>query len=134
MSQEPKKILKRIGELISLIENSNVRTEDKLKILKVLLILKIKLIDLLPLAARSDKNGKSGISNSPLRQRENTLEKQALIVNFLKEKGGRAGSTEFINLGMAGRSLRRYLKNLRDTGKLSLDKKGREHFYNLIKI
>src|SRR3989344_4539033 len=104
MVQESREILKKITQLISLIENSNIQLTEKLKILKVLLTLKVKLIELLPFEpARAGVSKARPLDFSP-RQRNSTLEKQESLLKFIREKGGRASSAELAGLGLAGRS------------------------------
>lgn len=131
MVRESKEILKKITQLVSLVESSNIQLIEKLKILKVLLILKVKLIELLPIEpARKAPREKS--LNSVSRQRDDTLEKHELLLKFIREKGGRVSLNEFTSLGISGRSLRRYLKNLRDSNKIKIEKSGRRRFYELL--
>lgn len=60
-----------------------------------------------------------------------TAEKYELILQFIKQNSGRVSAAQLLGLGIAGRSLRRYVKNLCVSGKISVEKKGREHFYTL---
>ena len=132
MVQESREILKKITQLVSLVESSDIQLIEKLKILKVLLTLKIKLIELLPLEPARARVSKNRSLDFVPRQRNDTLEKHELLLKFIREKGGRASSAELAGLGLAARSLRRYLRNLASAGKISLEKKGRGHFYSLI--
>lgn len=138
MPQESTRILKEISQLINLVENSTIQKTDKLKIVKVLLAVKLKLIELLgkelkteakvmnlASVAKSDVAGNGG--NSVKKS-----EKHDLILEFIKNNSGRVSAAKLLDLGIAGRSLRRYLKNLSATGKILVEKKGREHFYTLI--
>ena len=119
-----------INRLISSIENSDINQIDKLKIIKVLLAIKIKLIEF------SDKDIKAA-SNSPIkrgngRDHGQPSKKHNLIIEFIKNKGGRVNAAELLEIGLAGRSLRRYIKNLCRENKVKIEKSGRNYFYLVI--
>ena len=137
MVQKNHQILKEISQLVSSVESSEIQKNDKLKIVKVLLVIKLKLIEFLEndlkkeakmmyqaSVAKSDVAGDAGdgskISN-----------KHELIIQFIKQNSGRVSAAKLLDLGIAGRTLRRYIKNLSASGKISVEKKGREHFYSL---
>ena len=75
--------------------------------------------------AKSDVTGNAGNSVK-------ISDKHELIIQFIKQNSGRVSATKLLDLGIAGRSLRRYIKNLSASGKISVEKKGREHFYSII--
>lgn len=121
-------IIKRIDSLIFSIENSNIQKIDRLKIIKVLISIKIRLIEFL----RGEENIQVKEGNG--RDYYNSSEKQEIIINFIKEKGGRVDLFELSKLGIAGRSLRRYLRSLSNNRKIKIQKDGRRHFYELLTI
>lgn len=112
-----------IDRLISLIENSEINQTDKLKIIKVLLSVKLKLVELLKNEIRAVIGGDQSAENAA---------KQELILEFIKQNRGRVSRDSLLGLGIAGRSLRRYLKNLKDQNKIKIEKTGRNYFYLLI--
>lgn len=159
MIQKPPKILRETNELISSVENSGIQKSDKLKIVKVLLVIKLKLIELLKeelkkeagVMYRASPNTKReqvafggqvgevspryGVGAGAAKnngQDTKLLKKHALIIQFIKQHSGRVSATKLLELNIAGRTLRRYIKNLSDSGKVSVEKKGREHFYTVI--
>ena len=138
MFQKSSQILKEINQLISSIEDSSIQKADKLKIIKVLLAVKLKLIELLgkeirtearvmhlASVAKSDMAGNGGNSGK-------ISDKHELIVQFIKNNSGRVSAAQLLDIGIAGRSLRRYIKGLSASGKILVEKKGREHFYTLV--
>lgn len=154
-------IIKEISRFISLVENSNIQKSDKLKIVKVLLVIKLKLIELLKeelkkevrvmyrasphtkrgqtaLGGQLDEvNPRYGVGASVAKnngQDAKLLKKHDLIIQFIKQHSGRVSATKLLELNIAGRTLRRYIKNLSDSGKVSIEKKGREHFYFLTEV
>lgn len=119
-----------IDRLISSIENSDINQIDRLKIVKVLLAIKIKLIEF------SDKDIKAA-NNTPTKQGngrdlDRPSKKHNLIIQFIKNKGGRVNTAELLSLGLAGRSLRRYIKNLCQENKIKIEKSGRNYFYLVV--
>lgn len=110
-----------IDRLIFLVENSEIGQADKLKIIKVLLSVKLRLVELLPPLKKQAEQTKV----------QNKI-KQEIILQFIKQHSGRASHDTLLNLGIAGRSLRRYLKNLKDQNKIKIEKAGRNYFYLLI--
>ncbi len=130
MTQKTKEILRKINQLLYFVEISNIKAIDKLKILKVLLSIKLNLMELLSFEQKEERKGEP----RPNRElRNHVTQKHHLILKFIEDKGGRVSAAELNNVGLAGRSLRRYIKDLRNSGKLIVEKKGREHFY-LLKI
>lgn len=118
-----------IDRLISSIENSDINQIDKLKIVKVLLAIKIKLIEF------SDKDEMATIpvkrtGNGPDPARSS--QKHNLIIQFIKNKGGRVNAAELLELSLAGRSLRRYIKDLCQENKIKIEKSGRNYFYLVV--
>ena len=59
------------------------------------------------------------------------LNKYDLIMQFIKNNSGRVSAAELLSLGITGRSLRRYIKNLIDGRKIKIEKSGRNYFYLL---
>ena len=104
-----------IDQLIFSIENSDINQVDKLKIIKVLLAIKIRLIefsykDMVRQALHNIKVA----NNAPAKQgngrdHAKPSEKYNLIIQFIASKGGRVNAAELLSLGLAGRSLRRYI-------------------------
>lgn len=151
MFQKGPKILSELNELISSVENSNIQKNDKLKILKVLLVIKLKLFELLKEEFKKEareiywaspersREGPQGISASYRAsvaknggQNNKPFKKQNMIIQFIKHNSGLVSATKLLELRIAGRTLRRYIKNLSDSGKISVEKKGRQHFYAVI--
>jgi len=151
MSQTSSRVLKEISQLIFSVENSGLRKNDKLKIVKVLLSIKLKLIELLKEDLKKEarvthlaslersREGPERASASygasvakTAGQDTELLKKHDLILQFIKEHSGRVSAVKLLDLGIAGRTLRRYIKNLSDSGKVLVEKKGREHFYTVI--
>ena len=126
-------ILKEIGQLILSVENSNIQKTDKLKIIKVLFVIKLKLIELLEKELRMEAKliYRASVARN-INESIKTSGKHDLIIQFIKNKSGRASATELLNLGIAGRSLRRYIKNLIDGRKIKIEKSGRNYFYSII--
>ncbi len=117
MSSEKAEILNKINQLISLIENSNIAEIDKFKILKVLLTIKLRLIEF-----KESIHGRKNDSSK----------KYEIILGFIQSRGGRVNSAELASLGISGRSLRRYIKDLRGLNKLKIEKSGRNYFYSVV--
>lgn len=127
-----------IDRLISSIENSNINQIDRLKIIKVLLAIKLKLIEF------SDKDmvrqahynikaaNKAPVKRGNGRDHARPSEKHDLIIQFIKNKGGRVNAPELSSLGLAGRSLRRYIKDLCQENKIKIEKSGRNYFYLVV--
>ena len=124
-------ILKEINRLISLIGDSTIQETDKLKIMKVLLVVKLKLIELLGKEISSEAKV-IHIASMASHESKYLPDKQELILEFIKNKNGRVGLVDLLGLGIAGRSLRRYLKRLKDNKKIRIEKRGRENFYTVI--
>lgn len=116
-----------IDRLISSIENSDINQIDKLKIVKVLLAIKIKLIEFLGKDIEVANNVPTKRGNG--RDHDRPLKKHNLIIQFIKNKGGRVNAVELLELGLAGRSLRRYIKDLCQENKIKIEKLGRNYFY-----
>lgn len=138
MSQKNTQILKEISQLISSVEDSKIQKTDKLKIIKVLLAVKLKLIELLESDLKMEAKVAYRVSVAKSDVAKNILdsakisEKHELIIQFIKKNSGRVSAAKLLDLGIAGRTLRRYIKNLSASGKISVEKKGREHFYTVI--
>ena len=138
MLQKSSQILKEINQLISSIEDSSIQKADKLKIIKVLLAVKLKLIELLGKELKAEarvmhlasvaKNEMAGNGSD----RAKVSDKHELIIQFIKQNNGRVSAVQLLDIGIAGRSLRRYIRNLSASGKILVEKKGREHFYSVI--
>lgn len=150
-------ILKAISQLILSVENSSIQKTDKLKLVKVLFAIKLKLIELLekelkmeakliyrasPHAKRvyetlsqiSEANTHYGVVASVAKSSDESIkvsDKQDLIIQFIKDNRGRVNAVDLLSLGIAGRSLRRYIKNLIDRRKIKIEKSGRNYFYLL---
>ncbi len=132
MSQKNTQILKEISQLISLVENSSIQKADKLKIIKVLLAIKLKLIELLGKEIKTEAKVMHMASVAKHNERPpKESNKYELILQFIKNKSGKVSYPELSDLGIAGRSLRRYLKNLYDDNKIKIEKSGRQHFYSI---
>ena len=117
-------ILKEISQFILSVENSSIQEIDKLKIIKVLFAIKLKLIELLEKELKIvAKSSEESIKLS---------DKQDLIIQFIKDKSGPVSTNELLSLGIAGRSLRRYIKSLIDGKKIKIEKSGRNYFYLLV--
>lgn len=112
-----------IDRLIFLVENSKINQADKLKLIKVLLSVKLKLVELLKKEIRPAIGAGQSTENAA---------KQELILQFIRQNSGRVSHGTLLNLGISGRSLRRYLKNLKDRNKIRIEKSGRNYFYLLI--
>ncbi|TSC90606.1 MAG: hypothetical protein G01um10142_353 [Parcubacteria group bacterium Gr01-1014_2] len=138
-------ILKEISQLIFLVENSSIQKTDKLKLIKVLFVLKLKLIELLEkelkmegsegLKIKSQSDNRSfGVGVNMAKSSDESIKlsnKQDLIIQFIKDKSRPVSPNELLSLGIAGRSLRRYIKSLIDGKKIKIEKSGRNHFYSL---
>lgn len=122
MADYPKEIIRKIDQLIDLAA-TNPKIEKMAKLMIIRLLLGLKLDFLRFMAERKKKIVRLA------GKREKTEGKEKLILKFIEEKGGRAGLDDLATLGISGRSLRRYLKNLRKQGLILLEKQGREHFY-----
>ena len=119
--------------MISSIESSGIQKTDKLKIVKVLLVIKLKLIELLAKELKIEAKVMHLVSVAKHTERSpKKSDKHELILQFIKNKSGKVSYPELSDLGIAGRSLRRYIKNLSVSGKISVEKKGREYFYTLV--
>lgn len=116
-----------IDQLISSIENLDINQIDKLKIIKVLLVIKIKLIEFSDKDIKVANINPAKLSNG--RDYTRSLEKHNLVLQFIKDKGGRVNVVELSSLGLAGRSLRRYIKDLCQNNKIKIEKSGRNYFY-----
>lgn len=139
-------ILKEITQLILSVENSSIQKIEKLKMIKVLFAIKLKLVELLEkeleieakMIYQAGLNAKriytplSQVSENNTENRAITnLNKQEIIIEFIKNNKGRVSVDELLSLGIAGRSLRRYLKNLIDGRKIKIERSGRNYFYLL---
>lgn len=126
MSDYSKEIIRKINELIDL-ASADPKT--------IKLLLELKLVFLRFLA--ESKAAKLAIQKRETDRRigkmEKTEEKEGLILKFIEKKGGRVGMDDLVTLGISGRSLRRYLKDLRKRGLITIEKRGREHFYILVR-
>ena len=125
-------ILKEISQLIFLVENSSVQKTDKLKIIKVLFVIKLKLIELLEKELKMETGiiYRASVARN-INESIGISDKHDLIIQFIKSKSGSVSATELLSLGIAGRSLRRYIKNLIDGRKIKIEKSGRNYFYSL---
>ncbi|MEK7537169.1 MAG: hypothetical protein AAB584_01880 [Patescibacteria group bacterium] len=123
-----------IDQLISSIENSDINQIDKLKIVKVLLAIKVKLIEFSDKFSDKDTKTASILSkqgNGRPAKRTKTP-KHNLVLQFIKDKGGRVNAVELLSLGIAGRSLRRYIKDLSQQNRVKIEKSGRNFFYLVV--
>ena len=128
MAGQPENVIRKINELIDLAAvDSKTSSDFKLKTIKLLLELKL---DFLRFLAETKK--RSPLPARPTGKREKTEGKEKMILKLIDGKGGRAGMDDFAALGISGRSLRRYLKDLRKQGLIEVEKQGREHFYKLV--
>lgn len=121
-----------IDQLISSIEKSGINQIDKLKIIKVLLAIKIRLIEFLDEDIVANKIPTKQGNGHPAERGRNqarSSEKHNLVLRFIKNKGGRVNAAELSSLGLAGRSLRRYIKDLCRENKIKIEKSGRNYFY-----
>ena len=125
-------ILKEISQLIFLVENSSVQKTDKLKIIKVLFVIKLKLIELLEKELKMETGiiYRASVARN-INESIGISDKHDLIIQFIKSKSGSVSPTELLSLGIASRSLRRYIKNLIDGRKIKIEKSGRNYFYSL---
>lgn len=124
-------ILKEISQLISSVENSSIQKTDKLKIIKVLLTVKLKLIEFLKKELKIEAKAAHQISMASINESVKISDKQDLIIQFIKGKNGPVSAAELLSLGIAGRSLRRYIKSLVENRKIKIQKFGRNYFYLL---
>ena len=125
MADLSKEIIGKLNQLIDLAATDpKMEKTAKLRFIRLLLALKL---DFLGFLAKKEVIRPTG-------KREKTKEKERLILKFIEEKGGRAGMEDLAILGISGRSLRRYLKNLSKQGLITLEKRGREHFYLLLPL
>ena len=125
MADLSKEIIGKLNQLIDLAATDpKMEKTAKLRFIRLLLALKL---DFLGFLAKKEVIRPTG-------KREKTKEKERLILKFIEEKGGRAGMEDLAILGISGRSLRRYLKNLSKQGLIALEKRGREHFYLLLPL
>mgnify|MGYP001568660968 FL=1 len=125
MADLSKEIIGKLNQLIDLAATDpKMEKTAKLRFIRLLLALKL---DFLGFLAKKEVVRPTG-------KREKTKEKERLILKFIEEKGGRAGMEDLAILGISGRSLRRYLKNLSKQGLITLEKRGREHFYLLLPL
>ena len=125
MADLSKEIIGKLNQLIDLAATDpKMEKTAKLRFIRLLLALKL---DFLGFLAKKEIVRPTG-------KREKTKEKERLILKFIEEKGGRAGMEDLAILGISGRSLRRYLKNLSKQGLITLEKRGREHFYLLLPL
>lgn len=138
MASKSTEILKEINRLISLVSDSSIQEIDKLKIIKVLLAIKLRVMELLDKEITSEAKifhvaSTAGHSvNRRKRKDSGSSDKQGLILEFIRNKSSQVGLAELSELGIAGRSLRRYLKNLKDGKRVKIEKRGRENFYSVI--
>lgn len=131
MFQKNTEILKKISSLILLVENSRIEKISKFKIVKVLLAVKLKLFELLKkeIELEAKTNDAAEAANRGI---GGDLKKHELILQFIKNNGGRVDTVKLLTLGIASRSLRRYIKNLRDENKIKIEKSGRNLFYLMV--
>jgi len=125
-------ILKEISQLILSVEDSSIQKIDKLKLIKVLFAIKLKLIEFLEKELKIE--AKVIYRASVARNTNNNIQmlnKYDLIMQFIKNNSGRVSAAELLSLGITGRSLRRYIKNLIDGRKIKIEKSGRNYFYLL---
>ena len=132
MTSKADDIFKEINRLILLVESSRIEKINRLKIIKVLLAVKLKLFELL----EKEKEIETKI-NHPAKASGNggiarNSKKHELILQFIKNNGGRVDSVQLSGLGIASRSLRRYIKNLRDENKIKIERSGRNLFYLMV--
>ena len=133
MTDHPKKIIRKINELIDLVAvDPKIEKIAKLKIIRLLLGLKLDFLRFLAERKIVETGTEKKEIVRAVGKREKTEEKEKSILKFIEEKGGRAGMRDLAVLNISGRSLRRYLKALRRRGLIEVEKKGREHFYKLI--
>ena len=125
MAGHPEDVIRKINELIDLVA-VDPKTSRHFKLKTIRLLLELKL-DFLGFLAETKKRryrpfGQAG-------KREKTEGKERSVLKFIGEKGGQVRMADFSALGISGRSLRRYLKDLRKQGLIEVEKRGREHFY-----
>ena len=116
-------ILKEISQLILSVEDSSIQKIDKLKLIKVLFAIKLKLIEFLEKELKIE--AKVIYRASVARNTNNNIQmlnKYDLIMQFIKNNSGRVSAAELLSLGITGRSLRRYIKNLIDGRKIKIEK------------
>jgi len=123
-----KDILEKLNEIFSLIEKSNLKLLDKLLFTKNLLELRLEILKIFK-EFKPKGNNSRVYKNYYSREID---EKQELLLSFIKTKGGRVGVSDLSSLGIPGRTLRRYLKKLRDENKIKVEKFGRNYFYKLV--
>jgi len=119
-------IKEKIYSIAVFINRLNIKRVDKLILFKNLLELKLKILTLL------EKN--KTIKTKPIKQKNNSLKtnsKYGLILNFIKSKGNKVGTDDLKDLKIPGRTLRRYLKKLKDEKRILVEKIGKKHFYKL---
>ncbi len=131
MAEHLKEIIGKINQLIDFaVTEPSMGKAARLVFIRSLLSLKLDFLRFL--SQRKTVKVSERYALHPAGKREKTEEKEKSILRFIGEKDGRAGMEELAILGMSGRSLRRYLMDLRKRGLIKVEKKGREHFYKLI--
>lgn len=127
MNNSIKEIKEKIHTIAVFIERLNIKKVNKLILFKHLLELKLKILTALekkePKARSVKRKGNSFKISS----------KYELILNFIKSKGDKVGTEDLKNLKLPGRTLRRYLKKLKDENKILVEKIGRKYFYKINK-
>ena len=125
-------ILKDVSQLILSVENSSIEKINKLKLIKVLFVIKLKLIELLEKELKMETRViyRASVARN-INESTKVPGKHDLIIQFIKSKSGPVSPAELLSLGIAGRSLRRYIKNLIDGRKIKIEKSGRNYFYSL---
>lgn len=125
-------IIKEISQLISSVESSDIQKTDKLKLVKVILSIKLRLIEILgkKIVAEAKVMRVASLARKE-RKTARPSKKHELILQFIKQNSGRVSATKLSEVGIAGRTLRRYISELSASGRVSVEKKGRRHFYSL---
>jgi len=125
-------IFREISRLIFLVESSGIDRMSKFKIVKVLLVVKLNLFELLKKEAEAEAGANRMVKAAENGGIARDSKKHELILQFIKNNGGRVGSADLLGLGIAGRSLRRYLRNLCDGNKIKIERSGRNFFYLVV--
>jgi len=134
MTSKTNELFKEISRLIFSVESSRIDKISKLKITKVLLALKLSILELLKSEIRSE--GKA-IDAARIKAPGNghggrDIRKHELILEFIKNNGGKVSLGQLSGLGIAGRSLRRYMNYLRNQNKIRIERAGRNLFYLMV--
>lgn len=121
---EARRILIKLSDLFIAVEKFRLNPKEKLILMKSLLELRLYIVSFLAKCLKAA--GSRGVG----RPKGNGRKKEEQILQFIREKGRSVTLGELAVLNIASRSLRRYLKNLRTAKKISVEKRGRDHFYS----